>query len=135
MAFNNPSMVPDIFIESKIFPTYPNEEDDINPGRFGKRLAEFVKKTLESEGIQVADLYATDYAYELRIDEFSFPVFIITGNIDGESDKFLISVEPKKDFNKKLFKKIPTKDTLKKVITSINQGISKNHEIKIPEPI
>lgn len=126
-------MLKDIIIKSSLFPSYPNEEDDINPGRFGKKLAEFVKQNLEKDGIQVADIYPTDYAYELRLDQFKFSVFVIIGNIDGETDQFICAVEPNKEFVRKLFKKIPTKDTLTPIYNSILKSFQDHPEIKLLE--
>jgi hypothetical protein len=36
--------------ERSDFPPYPDEEEEINPGRFGKRLAEFLSLKLPAAG-------------------------------------------------------------------------------------
>lgn len=124
-------MLKDIIIKSNIFPSYPDEEDDINPGRFGKKLAEFVKQSLEKDKIKVADIYPTDYAYELRLDQFKFPVYIIVGNIDGETDQFICAIEPNKEFIRKLFKKISTKETLFPIYNSILKSFQEHQKIQL----
>jgi len=124
-------METEIYIKSELFPPYPREEDDINPGRFGKRLAEFTKSLLSAKNIDVADLYPTDYSYELRLDQFKFNVFISIGNIDDKKNEFLISISPKKEFKRKLFKKIPTKETIEKIYDTIKKGIKDNPNIQL----
>lgn len=124
-------METELYIKSELFPSYPGEEDDINPGRFGKRLAEFTKSLLIEESIDVSDLYSTDYSYELRLDQFKFSVYISTGNIDGEKNEFLISISPKEEFKRKLFKKISTKETINKIYSILKQGIIDNPKIEI----
>ena len=124
-------METEIYIKSELFPPYPGEEDDINPGRFGKKLAEFTKSLLLKENIEVADLYSTDYSYELRLDQYKFNVYISTGNIDGEKNEFLISINPKEEFKRKLFKKISTKETISEIYGIIKKGIVDNPEIEI----
>jgi hypothetical protein len=124
-------MQTEIIIETNLFPAYPNEELEINPGRFGKRLAEYLIKELEKDNIKVADLYATDYSYELKIEEYKFNIYIMTGNIDGERNKFIISIEPKKKFIRKLFKRIPTAETVNIIYDSILKAVQNNKEIKI----
>ena len=124
-------MKTEFYIKSDLFQAYPEEENEINPGRFGKRLAEFIKDILEKDNIEVADLYATDYSFELRLDQFEFSVYITTGNIDGKENEFLISISPKGEFKRKLFKKIPTKETISKVYETIEKGIGLNSEIKL----
>ena len=37
---------------STAFPAYPGEDKDINPGIFGKRLAEFLAEGLRKKGLQ-----------------------------------------------------------------------------------
>jgi len=126
-------MITELHIKTNIFSSYSNESEEINPGRFGKQLAEYIEKTLNTGGIQIADIYPTDSSYELRIDEFKFKLYIQTGNIDGETDEFLISIEPKKKFVRKLFKKIPTEELINKVYNIIRLAISDNKEIEIIE--
>lgn len=124
-------MQTEIIIETNLFPAYPNEELEINPGRFGKRLAEYLREELEKNNIEVADLYSTDYSYELKIDKYKFDVYIMTGNIDGEKKRFVISIEPKKEFIRKLFKKIPTAETINIICDSILNILESNKEIKV----
>jgi len=123
-------MKTEILIESNLFPAHPNEELEINPGRFGKKLGEYIKEELEKNGISVADLYLTDYSYELRIDTCKFK-YILTGNMDNEENKFVVSIEPKKKFVRKLFKKIPTEDTVNTVFNLIFFAFQNNEKIKI----
>ena len=79
----------------------------------------------------MADLYSTDYNYELRLDQFKFSVYISTGNIDGEKNEFLISISPKEEFKRKLFKKTSTKETISIVYSIIKKGITDNPKIEI----
>ncbi|WP_053978620.1 hypothetical protein [Mangrovimonas xylaniphaga] len=124
-------MLKDIFIKSNLFPPYPNEEDEINPGRFGKKLAEFIKQNLEQNNIQVADIYPTDYAYEMRLDQYKFSVYLITGNIDEETDQFIVTIKPNKEFIRKLFKKISTKETLEPIYSTILNSFEMHPDIQI----
>ncbi|WP_435263302.1 hypothetical protein [Tenacibaculum sp. nBUS_03] len=126
-------MKTDIQIKTDLFPAYLDEENEINPGRFGKKLAEFIKKNLEENGVQVADLYPTDYAYEIRLDQFKFSVYISAGNIDGETDLFLVSLEPRKEFIRKFFKKIPTVETIEPIYNLMMDSFRGNSDIQIIE--
>ncbi|MBB3696508.1 hypothetical protein KMW28_24235 [Flammeovirga yaeyamensis] len=121
----------DILIKSKLFSAYPNEELDINPGRFGKKLGEFVSNALKENNIETADLYPTDYCYELRIDQYEFKVYILTGNIDGTDNEFLISIEPKKEYIRKWFRKISTVDIIMKIQKTINDACKDHPDIEV----
>ena len=121
----------EISIQSKLFPSYPNEEDDMNPGRFGKKLGEYIQHVLEKEHIQVADLYPTDYSYEIRIDQFEFSIYVQAGNVDGETEEFIVFVEPTKPFIRKWFKKIPTKERVQSIYNILLEDFQSNSEIKV----
>ena len=38
---------------SDMFPQYEGEEDEINPGRYGKRVAEFLVRGLKEKGFEL----------------------------------------------------------------------------------
>ena len=40
------------------FPAYENEEHEINPGRYAKRVAEFLAAGLQSHGFETDELIA-----------------------------------------------------------------------------
>ncbi|MFK7972518.1 MAG: hypothetical protein AB8F95_19260 [Bacteroidia bacterium] len=121
----------EIAIKSDLFPSYPNEEDDINPGVFGKRLAEYVKQALEKNGVAVADLYTTDHSYELRLDQFDFTVYIQLRNEESEENRFILFIDPQKPFIRKFFKKIPTTETIKKVYDTILNAFQNDQGIDV----
>ena len=59
--------------QSNIFPAYENEDDEINPGRFGKRLAEYISSELKKLNIQTSEPEAEDWGWmiELNNEEFN----------------------------------------------------------------
>jgi hypothetical protein len=46
---------------SDAFPPYDGEEDEINPGRYGKRLAEFLVRGLKDKGFEALDPVKEDW--------------------------------------------------------------------------
>ena len=61
------------FISSE-FPAYPNEEEEINPGRFGKRLAEYLSEELKYRGFKVQSIGFEDWGVMVDIFHPDFPV-------------------------------------------------------------
>jgi hypothetical protein len=43
------------------FPAYPREEEQVNPGLWGKRLAEYLHRKLKEEGIEAEEIYSEDW--------------------------------------------------------------------------
>ncbi|MEZ5022531.1 MAG: hypothetical protein R2728_04585 [Chitinophagales bacterium] len=55
----------------------------------------------------------------------------MTGNIDGEKDEFLVSIEPKKEFIRKLFRKISTKETIGLIFSTLQKVFQDNPDIEV----
>lgn len=54
-------MLTHVEFRSDAFPPYDTESDEVNPGRFGKRLAEFLAQALERQGEGVGEIFAEDW--------------------------------------------------------------------------
>ena len=76
------------------FPPYEGEEEDVNPGRYGKRLAEFLVRKLPSKGFEPREPIAEDWGWVIPIKNHGFRLWIGCGNLDGEADAFLCFIEP-----------------------------------------
>jgi len=48
---------------SRKFPPYEDEEEQINPGLWGKRLAEYLVQKLAEKGIQTDPIIAEDWGW------------------------------------------------------------------------
>jgi hypothetical protein len=57
------------------FPPYPGEEDRINPGLWGKRLAEYLEGKLKAEGFKTHGVIPEDWGWwNLRAEGECHPV-------------------------------------------------------------
>jgi hypothetical protein len=90
------------------FPAYKSEEHEINPGRYGKRVAEFLAVGLRSHGFQTQELIAEDWGWRLPIENNGFNLWIGCGNYDEYPDGFLCFIEPHVPFIRKLIRKVAT---------------------------
>ena len=116
---------------STLFPPYPNEEDEINPGRWGKRLAEFIHAGLMDRGFAVIEPGAEDWGWMVEIRNDAFPLFIGCGNIDGEDDEYLCFIEPSTPFVRRfLFKKISTEAEVTRLQAALDSILSSEPMIK-----
>jgi hypothetical protein len=91
------------------FPPYEGEEDDINPGRYGKRLAEFLQSGLNGRGFVAGSPIAEDWGWIVPIENREFAMSIGCGNYDEyPEDGFLCFIEPHAPTIRKWFRKIDT---------------------------
>lgn len=50
------------------FPAYEGEDEEINPGRFGKRLAEWRATTLPAHGLKVTGIGPEDWGWRVDLE-------------------------------------------------------------------
>ncbi|MGH8444013.1 MAG: hypothetical protein ACREVL_02045 [Solimonas sp.] len=97
------------------FPAYPDEADQINPGRFGRRLAEFVGAGLSQRGWRVHDIGAEDWGWRVELEHAAFALWIGCGNYDDFDDGFLCFIEPSKPLVRRWLRRIDTTAAVEKL--------------------
>lgn len=99
------------------FPAYPDEEEVINPGRFGKRLAEFLMAELPRTGFEIASVNAEDWGWRIDLKHDAFPLWIGCGNYEEYGDGFLCFIEP---YVRRLFRRISTASSVDRLAVSLD---------------
>ncbi len=114
------------------FPPYAGEEDEINPGIWGKRLAEFIVDNLAQIGIETDEIYAEDWGWEIPVRNASFPIFIGCGNqADPGGNEFLCFIEPSRPkVRVGLFKKVSTESDVSNVADALDSIFSAHSQIR-----
>jgi hypothetical protein len=64
------------------FPAYLGEDKEINPRRFGKRLAEFLAQKLPQHGFSVSSIGTEDWGVMVELDNPEFPLWVGCGNYE-----------------------------------------------------
>lgn len=93
---------------SQAFPPLPGEEQQINPGRYGRRLVDFIAAELPRFGFEVQSIGNEDWGWMVELKNEAFPLWIGCGNLDETEDGFLCFIEPAKPYLRRWFKKIDT---------------------------
>jgi len=101
------------------FPAYPGEDKEINPGIFGKRLAEFLAEGLRQQGFKDLCIGAEDWGWMVEIENNEFPLWIGCANYVGTENEFQCFIEPSKPFVRKWFSKIETGPTVEKLASAL----------------
>lgn len=104
------------------FPPYDGEEEEINPGLWGRRLAEYLVVKLAERGIETEEVVTEDWGYYIPVRNEGFPLALCCGHQSGDDDEFLCFTEPSTPVIKKLFRKIDATPQLNR-LTSALQGI------------
>jgi hypothetical protein len=106
------------------FPAYDSEEKEINPGRYGKRLAQFISDRLRTKGFEPQDPVAEDWGWMIPIKNEGFWLWIGCGNYDEYSDGFLCFIEPHEPFIRRFLRKIETRDRVESLQKAIDEVLS-----------
>jgi hypothetical protein len=112
------------------FQPYPGEVDEMNPGRFGKRLAEFLVHALAAAGFHAEEPAAEDWGWNISIRNDSFPLSVGCGNYEEYPDGFLCFITPSQPFVRKWFRKVPTEAIVAKVANVLETSLRKHPDVR-----
>lgn len=115
---------------SQKFPPYEGEEEEINPGLWGKRLAEYLKAKLASWGFDTQEIVLEDWGCLLPIKNDAFPLAVGCGHQYGDDDQFLCFIEPGKPVIRKWFKKIDTTPQVERVSAALQNILASDPDIR-----
>ncbi len=102
------------------FPAYDGEEEQVNPGRWGKRLAEYLRESLRNQGFNTGEPEAEDWGWVVPIANEQFRLSIGCGNYQG-THGFLCFIEPHTPLVRKLLNKINTEP----LVTALQRAMDK----------
>jgi trehalose-6-phosphatase len=117
-------------LQSSKFPPYEGEEEQINPGLWGKRLAEYWVQKLSERGIQADEIIGEDWGWYVPIKNEGFRLAICCGHQNGDDDEFLCFTDPDTPIIKKLFKKIDVTAQLTRLTEAMQQILASDPEIR-----
>jgi hypothetical protein len=115
---------------SSKFPPYEGEEEMINPGLWGKRLAEYLVQKLAERQIKTAEIIAEDWGWYIPMQNEGFRLAICCGHQNGDDDQFLCFTDPSSPIVKKLFKKIDATAQLTRLTDALQQILASDPDIR-----
>lgn len=119
-----------VTFRSAKFPPYEGEEEQINPGLWGKRLAEYLVARLAEQGVETEPPVAEDWGWYVPVKNEGFRLALCCGHQDGEADEFLCFTEPSHPVVKKFFKKIDATPQLERLTTVLQQILARDPDIR-----
>jgi hypothetical protein len=125
-----PAMKTMVAFRSNKFPPYEGEEEQINPGLWGRRLAEYLVEKLSEKGIKTEAMIAEDWGWYIPITNELFRLGICCGHQNGDADEFLCFTDPDRPVVKRFFKKIDATAQLTQLTEALHQVLSSDPEIK-----
>lgn len=115
---------------SSQFPPYEGEEEQINPGLWGKRLAEYLVQKLAEKGIETQVPVAEDWGWYIPLPNQGFPLALCCGHQYGDNDQFLCFTEPSVPVVRKFFKTLDATPQLTRLTEALAQILASDPEIR-----
>lgn len=81
------------FRSSKFAP-YEDEQEQLNPGVWGRRLAEYLAGCLTSEGMWVEPIVAEDWGWYIPLELDGVRLAVCCGHQDGDAEEFVLFTDP-----------------------------------------
>ena len=134
--------------KSTAFPKYENENNEtVNPHRWGKRLAEFVRDNLPRYGVVTENIICEDWGWLVNMKNDGSPVWIGCGVVDDNSDsgnrselqinldgddmamtEFCLFVTAEVSLFTRLFKRVDTNPVLSDVVAALEKMVADQGE-------
>ena len=124
------AMKTQVEFRSHKFPPYEGEQEQINPGLWGRRLAEYLVTKLQERGIETEAMVAEDWGWYIPVRNAEFRLALCCGHQDGADDEFLCFTEPSQPVVKRWFKKIDATAQLTRLTEALQQILASDLEIR-----
>ena len=119
-----------VAFRSSKFPPYEGEEEQINPGLWGKRLAEYLVQKLAEKGIATEPMVAEDWGWYVPVRNEGFRLALCCGHQDGDPDEFLCFTDPSTPIVKRWFKKIDATPQLTRLTEALQEILAADPDIR-----
>ena len=121
-------MLSQVEFRSDKFPA--TDDDTINPGLWGDRLARYLAAKLRAAGVETGMPYAEDLGWVVPVENREFPLWIGCGHQSGDDDQFLCFIEPGTPTIRRFFRTIDTAAPVGRVREALERILAADPEIR-----
>ena len=115
---------------SSRFPPYEGEDELINPGLWGRRLAEYLVERLAEKDIETAGMIGEDWGWYVPVLVQGIKLAICCGHQYGDDYEFLVFTDPGPPVFRKFFRKIDATPQLTRLTEALQQILAADPDIR-----
>ncbi len=99
-------MGPQVTFSTAFFKPIPGEEEQTNPGRLGRALAEWLAEHLKARGVAIEGIIAEDFGWVVMVSRKPFMLWLGCGNTDGSTTEWTVFWVAELSLTQRLFRRI-----------------------------
>lgn len=81
---------PQVTFTADFFKPIAGEEEETNPGRYGKALAQWLAERLKERGVSVEGVIPEDFGWVVMVSRKPFLLWLGCGNTDGSTTEWSV---------------------------------------------
>ena len=81
---------PQVTFTADFFEPIAGEEEETNPGRYGKALAQWLAERLKERGVSVEGVIPEDFGWVVMVSRKPFLLWLGCGNTDGSTTEWSV---------------------------------------------
>lgn len=79
---------PQVTFQTTFFEPVPGEDEETNPGRYGKQLAHWLGEELKGRGVSVEEVIPKDFGWVVKVSTKPFLLWLGCCNTDGSATEW-----------------------------------------------
>lgn len=99
-------MTRQVWFTSSFFRVEPGEDEETNPGRYGKTLAHWVSERLRERGVPVEGVVPEDFGWVVMVSRRPFLLWVGCGNEDGSEDRWTLFAAAEPGLLRRMFRRV-----------------------------
>ena len=115
---------PQVTFTSDFLAPIAGEEDETNPGRYGKALAQWLAAQLKERGVSVEGIIPEDFGWVVMLSRKPFMLWLGCGNTDGSTTEWTVFPVAELSLLQRLFKRVDPAPEIERLRSHLAEIIS-----------
>lgn len=112
---------PQVTFTSDFFKPVLGEDEEANPGRYGKALAQWLSTQLRERGVSVEGVIPEDFGWVVMISRQPLMLWFGCGNTDGSTTEWSVFPVAEASVLQRLFKRVDTASEIERLRTHLSE--------------
>ena len=112
---------PQVTFQTDFFKPISGEDEETNPGRYGKALAQWLAEQLEKRGVTVEGVIPEDFGWVVMLSRKPYMLWLGCGNTDGTTNEWSVFPVAETSMLQRLFKRVDPAPEIEKLKVHLSE--------------